>query len=1242
MKRILYLLFTPLVLFGQIAPSTNFSYIRESVARVATTNETDLDDHTKAINTIQYLDGLGRPIQSVGYKTSPNAQDMLMGTNTLDPLGRVKRSYLPVQSNASNGSYQNNATSIAQTFYNDTAPYSEVETYEASPYSRPIKTVGAGQAFRVGTSKGKTEHIYTAGAGIRKYFVNEDANGNVTSVNGSATFNDGDLLMREVTDEENNSIKEFTDREGRTIERWQIAPNGTTLKSAFIFDDVGRLRYIIPPKAYNLANIFNETNTPNTDYFKEGVYAFRYDERGRVVEKHVPSGGWSYTVYNELDQVVITQNARQRESNIWEWVRYDGHGRIIMSGTWTNTADRATVQGYFLGFLDDRQFEERSTVGGNFYGYTSRSFPSTITINSNDVKRVYYYDDYDWVSNSALNFIQYKNDRWYNSKGLATGSMIRKLDTGVFLKSVLYYDDKNRLIQTQTENRFGGVNQSDRVLNFGGDLLEEQTIYRRPSKATITLKTAYSYDHVGRKTGAVHYLNGKPTPLAKYMYDAIGRLSQKRLMQSGNDIIIENSPQPNGDQDIANRYVLLNAGTITAENGTYLACISPEMLQEVDYRYNVRGQLIGINTDISGNISLTNGDVFGLKLDYHETGQFFDGKLQQQTWRTSTQATNRGFSYGYDGFKRIQNATYNGVGAENYSLWGMGYDDNGNITNLQRNGLTGANTWGQIDNLTYHYITASNKLSYIEENSLTNKGFKDVSGTADYTFYNDGSLKSDNNRGITLIEYNYMGLPDIIHFGSTKRIENVYDADGFKLSQKLVSGSATITTDYMGDLIYRNDSLKTILHDEGRIAYQNDNAYIYQFFILDHLGNTRAIVQRLNATTALVQENHYGVWGEVLEGIGTQGDWLFLYQNKEWVDGLGYDFHSRQYDPFRGQFDSIDPKNQFDSGYLGMGNMPTMSIDPDGQWVHLVVGAVIGGVTNLALNWKNIDGNFWKGLGYFGVGAAAGALSAGIGAGVNVAIAGGSFGAGFMGTATGVASTGFVSGLATGASAGFTNGFVSGTGNGLLGGNSFGNSLGSGFRSGIKQGVFGGITGGIGGGIDAYSKDLNFWNGTAKLDLSNGVGAHGIIPDEPVTGKYVGKFEGVDVYETAELGTGYGSGGITLPGRGITVGKGAFSKALDMDLVGHEFGHTLQIEELGAYGFLKDIGLPSIGSANRDGVNGWKHTEFWTEVWANRLSHSYFKYNFNIGKYGRWDALRFPLQYKTMQDWLKVYRLLKR
>lgn len=372
-----------------------------------------------------------------------------------------------------------------------------------------------------------------------------------------------------------------------------------------------------------------------------------------------------------------------------------------------------------------------------------------------------------------------------------------------------------------------------------------------------------------------------------------------------------------------------------------------------------------------------------------------------------------------------------------------------------------------------------------------------------------------------------------------------------------------------------------------------------------------------------------------------------MYQGKEYIDFLGlnqFDFHSRSYNSWIGRFDQIDGANQFASGYTGMGNNPVSGIDPDGQWVHIAVGAAVGGVANLASNWKNINGNFWKGLGYFGIGAAAGALGAGVGAGVNVAIAGGSFGAGFMGTASGVASTGFFSGAATGASAGFSNGFVSGTGNSLIQGNSFGSSLGSGFKTGRKQGFIGGATGGVFSGINAMSKNLNFWNGTATLDLSNGVGAHGVVPmSEEISGKYVGNFEGVDVYESSLLGIsgegGY-AGGITLPGRGITVGKYAFSKKLDMQLVAHEFGHTKQIEQLGALGFLNDIGLPSISSANRSGVNGWRHSEFWTEVWANRLANDALQFSKQFTT--PWNTVRFPLNYKNHNDILNVLRLFKK
>ena len=157
-------------------------------------------------------------------------------------------------------------------------------------------------------------------------------------------------------------------------------------------------------------------------------------------------------------------------------------------------------------------------------------------------------------------------------------------------------------------------------------------------------------------------------------------------------------------------------------------------------------------------------------------------------------------------------------------------------------------------------------------------------------------------------------------------------------------------------------------------------------------------------------------------------------------------------------------------------------VDPDGEWVHLVVGAVIGGTVNLLVNWNKAD-NFWQGLGYFGVEAAAGALGAGIGAGVSSAIAGGSFGAGFVGSqAAMTATSSFASGAAIGGSSGFSGGFTSGLGNGLMGGQNFSGALWSGTKSGLIGGVSGGLIGGVAGGVDAVRDGRRFFDGATVQD----------------------------------------------------------------------------------------------------------------------------------------------------------------
>jgi RHS repeat-associated protein len=392
----------------------------------------------------------------------------------------------------------------------------------------------------------------------------------------------------------------------------------------------------------------------------------------------------------------------------------------------------------------------------------------------------------------------------------------------------------------------------------------------------------------------------------------------------------------------------------------------------------------------------------------------------------------------------------------------------------------------------------------------------------------------------------------------------------------------------------------------------NQTGYLYVYLSYDNeAGGAEVYFDDFKITyteSPVIQVNSYYPYGLTSFSWVREGESenKFLFQGKEQITQTGWqDFGARMYDGATGRWFVVDPAGQFFSPYLGMGNNPIFGIDPDGRFWHIVIGGAIGGVFNWISNGAQFNA---EGLKYFGVGAVAGALSAGIGAGVNVAMAGGSFGAGFAGTATGVASTGFLSGAATGAAAGFSNGFVSGTGNSLIAGNSIGSSLESGLKTGGIQGLIGGVTGGIGGGLDARSKDLNFWNGKTQLDLSQGIGAHGITGSEnsTITGRYVGKYEKVSVYESSNLGQGEYSSGITLPGRGIVVGNGAYSRRLAMDLMQHEYGHILQAEEVGLKAFYSVIGKESLVSASMNGRFGHLHRNYWTETWANYLSSNYF------------------------------------
>jgi RHS repeat-associated protein len=104
-------------------------------------------------------------------------------------------------------------------------------------------------------------------------------------------------------------------------------------------------------------------------------------------------------------------------------------------------------------------------------------------------------------------------------------------------------------------------------------------------------------------------------------------------------------------------------------------------------------------------------------------------------------------------------------------------------------------------------------------------------------------------------------------------------------------------------------------------------------------------MDRLNVTYyrgRLVQEQHYYPFGLAInQGTSPGTSNNYLYQGNQLQDDVNLnlsDFHARLYDAQIGRFTSIDPMDQFPSGYTGQGNDPANIIDPNGLWGNVSPG----------------------------------------------------------------------------------------------------------------------------------------------------------------------------------------------------------------------------------------------------------------------------------------------------------------
>ena len=407
------------------------------------------------------------------------------------------------------------------------------------------------------------------------------------------------------------------------------------------------------------------------------------------------------------------------------------------------------------------------------------------------------------------------------------------------------------------------------------------------------------------------------------------------------------------------------AKRMTSGQGWFFHRHSP--LQIVDYNYNVRGWLKGIN-DVSQLVKGTNPkDLFAFQLNYNDitdvSKKLFNGNISQAIWASSNDDLMiRNYVYTYDALNRLKSATDN---AGRFNEDNIQYDKNGNILKLKRQGsvvsspnINISTDYGLMDDLTYTY-DAGNKLMKVSDAAPVDQfGFKDdaVNATADtaddYTYDGNGNMLTDANKGITTnITYNHLGLPTKIVF-PTGNIVYLYDAVGQKVQKVVMVNSplSTTTTEYLGGFQYKRinsgtTDLQFFPTAEGYVA-NNAGVLSYVFQFKDHLGNIRLSYAKNTSSNLLeiIEENNYYPFGLEHQGYNnspkiTFGNAIaeqYKYNGQELQDELGLNVTAmdyRQYDSSIGRFTSIDLLSELafeNSGYNYAYNNPNYFNDPTG------------------------------------------------------------------------------------------------------------------------------------------------------------------------------------------------------------------------------------------------------------------------------------------------------------------------
>lgn len=876
-------------------------------------------------------------MQTVSRQTTPgNTPKDIVVPVVYDAFGREVHKYMPYASAASDGKFKLNPFNEEKIFLQSQYPGEHVfyskTIFENSPLNRVEKSFAPGNSWAGSETSASERSIQ------QKYLINavDDAvriwnitfdpltysnNDVLTNIpTSSSTYSEAALYKNVVIDEAGNAVVEYKDQNNLTIlKKVQIGSiaadysgNSGFLCTYYVYDDFGQLRFVIPPKA---VEAIQSNWTLTAEVIEELCFRYEYDSKKRMIAKKVPGAGWVYMVYDKRDRLVYSQNANMRLNDQWLAYLYDELNRQVLVGMVTyngnpdglqsgvNAISGGTIStveiqeplSYDL-FVNSREAErplyrasnsisftgefksestaefttEISSASANTY-QTPPLVDNSVTAEMNIIPLILtFYDDYSWTNKqfNSISGLDAGNNLYaepvtnleqsaVSAKGLVTGTKVRVIEdpnslaSGVWLSTASFYDNKGRVVQVQSDNYKGGHDITTNLYDFSGKVLSSNLYHINPAadNGYANINTNMRYDHAGRLLEVRKRSNDYVYPLAevpgekviaKNEYDDLGQLKKKDL------------------------------GLLDQLNGSPYS----NPIESLNYTYNIRGWLQGINKDYSNGVMSVSQPWFGMELNYDwgMNNNQFNGNISGIKWRSRGDGERRAYGFSYDNASRLMGADFSQFSSGyadnaivnfdmvmgNGTSAGTAYDANGNILSMKQWGLkiTGSDI---IDELKYNYefngSLNTNKLKNVidarndEQTALgdfrsshlymTGLSNNKTDAAIDYTYDANGNLKKDLNKDIGTgttegIEYNHLNLPWKVTAQNTSGIKGIisyiYDAAGNKLEKRVHDNTNTATPDhvstYIGGVVYENNQMQFLSMEEGRIRMKSEMVVI--------------------------------------------------------------------------------------------------------------------------------------------------------------------------------------------------------------------------------------------------------------------------------------------------------------------------------------------------------------------------------------------------------------------------------